>query len=302
MYAQFSKNGRSFSTPDFSFNPQVILPQEHTKWLAAQPESVLSSHKIRSEGAAVKYLGRSVEANKTTVKYIHGILGRFLTKNLDHIQADIQDEIRASVDAAIGLGEEWRPLKLGETVKSITDRTGCRILFGATLSRDKAFMHSLDRFNLVFGFGGFMYGHTPWLIRPIVGALVSLALRFYKARVMRPLVSLMRACMQDTNHQRQEGPQKDEPSDFITQSVKFAMESKDYTFGNDAEILADQFLYLVSFILGHLSTDTKSPSNFLRTVLCYPLHQPHSGNTYFLGYTEYRSRAQRLPKLARRSS
>ena len=106
VFAQFSRNGQSFSTPDFSFKPHVQLPREHLKWLTAQPESVLSSSTVRSEGVAFEYMGRNRKANKISLKFVHAILNRCLTKNLDRLHADILDEVRASIDAELGFGDE----------------------------------------------------------------------------------------------------------------------------------------------------------------------------------------------------
>lgn len=134
-------------------------------------------------------------------------------------------------------------------MQSVTDKTSCRILFGDTLSQDKGLIHSISRFNQVFGFGFFAVGHILWLIRPFVAILMKLMLDFYMAAAKRSLVPFLRARIQDVTRRKQEESQEDESEAFATQSVKFAMESKAYSSGNDAEFVAEQFVFLVSIIL-----------------------------------------------------
>ena len=148
-------------------------------------------------------------------------------------------------------------------MQSVTDKTSCRILFGETLSQDKGLISSISRFNQVFGFGFFAVGHIPWLIRPFVAMLMDLILNFYMAAAKRSLVPFLRARIQDVTQQKQEGSPGDESVDFATQSVKLAMESKAYSSGNDADFVAEQFVFLVSFIIEYASVGMNPDSTLL---------------------------------------
>lgn len=230
--------------PDISFRTQVLLPQEHIKWLITQPESKLSIYKVRDERHAIKYLNNSVE-HKVTIKFLDNIVGRCLTKNLHCTQDDMHDEIRASIDDTISWNEEWHQVNLQQTMKTVADRTGSRALFGLMLCRDQAYLHSIDRFNVLMGLGVVVVGQTPWLVRPFIGAMVNVPLRIYKARILRMLVPLIKAHLEQYGHEEHTGSLKDDANDFVTQAVKVAMERKDRTIFDDPDVLAEQFLLLV---------------------------------------------------------
>lgn len=246
IFLQFSRKGRPFFVPDMSFKAQVLLPQEHIKWLTTQPESILSVYKVRDERHAFKYLSNSIEHN-VTIKFLDNIVGRCLTKSLHRIQADMHDEIRASVDDTMGLDDEWHEVNLQQTMKTVADRTGSRALFGLPLCRDQTFLRNMDRFIVLMGLGMVVVGQTPWFIRPFIGAMVNLPLRIYKARILRILVPLVKARMQEYELRKHSGSLKDESNDFATQAVKVTMERKDRSVFDDPDILAEQFLLLVSF-------------------------------------------------------
>ena len=131
----------------------------------------------------------------------------------------------------------------------VADRAGSRTLFGLALCRDQAYLHNTNGFNMLMGVGTVIVGQIPWLIRPLIGAIVGLPLRIYKARTLRILVPLIKARMQEYAQKGHSGLPKDESNDFVTQAVKVAMESKGSMIFDDPDILAEQFLLLVTFVL-----------------------------------------------------
>ena len=237
--------------PSISFKSPVLLPQEHIQWLVAQPESILSVRKVQEEKHALKYMNNSIE-HKVTVKFLDNVVGRCLTKRLHCTQADMYDEIRASVDDTLGLDEDWHDVTLQKMTKMVADRAGSRTLFGLALCRDQAYLHNMNGFNMLMGVGTVIVGQIPWLIRPLIGAIVGLPLRIYKARTLRILVPLIKARMQEYAQKGRSGMPglpKDESYDFVTQAVKVAMESKGSMIFDDPDTLAEQFLHLVNSAL-----------------------------------------------------
>lgn len=83
----------------------------------------------------MKYLNDSIE-HKVTIKFLDHIVGRCLTKRLHYTQADMHDEICASVDEIMGLDGDWHDVKLKLLTKTVADRAGSRALFDLTLCRD----------------------------------------------------------------------------------------------------------------------------------------------------------------------
>ena len=234
--------------PSISFKSQLLLPQEHIQWLIAQPESILSVRKLQEEKHAVKYMNNSIE-HSVTVKFLDNVVGRCLTKRLHCTQADMYDEIRASVDDVMGLDEDWHDVTLQKMTKMVADRAGSRTLFGFALCRDQVYLHNMSGLNMLMGLGTVIVRQIPWLIRPLIGAIVGLPLRIYKARTLRILVPLIKARMQEYAQKGHTGLPKDESNDFVTQAVKVAMDNKSSMIFDDPDILAEQFLLLVTFVL-----------------------------------------------------
>jgi hypothetical protein len=55
-YKAFNKTGRAFLMPLISFEPIVILPQEHIKWITDQPPTVLCPRRAAYTRMGVRYV------------------------------------------------------------------------------------------------------------------------------------------------------------------------------------------------------------------------------------------------------
>lgn len=252
-YARYGKKGQPFAIPDPSFKPQVMLPQEHVKWINQQSAEVLSLWTVRDMRNALGYMNITVD-HKSTINFTEKVIGRCLTRNLDAIQTDVYAEIRTSVDDLFGLDtDSWRELNGHETMNKIADRTGIRAMFGLALCRDQNYMHNLARLNKLMGMATILVGRLPPVVRNIAGNLVSLPIRYYKAKVMRTLEPFIAKQMEDFDRHQREGVRSHRSKDFLTQAVATAMTNKDRTVCNDAPYLAEQFILLSFAALATMS-------------------------------------------------
>lgn len=243
-YAEYGKKGIPFVIPDPSFQPQIMLPQEHIKWITQQPDEKLSLWNVRNARNGIGYMGITVD-HKSTIAFTEKIIGRCLTRNLDRVQADVYAEIQASVDDLFGMDtHSWRELHGHETLTQIADRTGTRAMFGLTLCRDRKYMHNLGRLNKLMGVGTIVIGQMPPLFRNLAGNLIRMPVRYYKAKVMKTLVPFITKQMQDFERHQRDGTAPVLSNDFLTQAVAVAMTNKDRLVCNDATHLAEQFLIL----------------------------------------------------------
>ncbi|KAF6232554.1 hypothetical protein HO173_009222 [Letharia columbiana] len=242
-YTKFSKKGQPFVVSDFSFQPQILLPQDYIKWLTTQSDTVLSVWPVRSKRRALGAMMSTVD-HKTTIAFMDKIVGRFLTRNLDKVQADVSEEMGASVDCAMGMDEKnWHEVNLMQTFKDIGDRTGVRALFGLTLCRDQHFLRVLTHFKTLMGIGILLSGQLPPIIRPIVGLLLILPFRICKARVKKVLTPIVKQRMHEVACEQDDATMRNESQDFLTQSVRVIMKDKEIAH-QSAEYVADQFLVL----------------------------------------------------------
>ena len=251
-----------------------MLPQECIKWLATQPDAVLSIWPIRSKRRALGAMMSTVD-HKTTTAFLDNIIGRFLTSNLDNVQADISEEIGASVDSALGLDEvNWHAVNLMQTFKDIGDRSGVRALLGFRLCRDQFFLRLLSHYNTLRGVGILLSGHLPPVIRPIGSLLLILPFRFCKIRVKRVLTPVVKERMQEVVCEQDDEKLKNQSQDFLTQSVRAILKDKHNT-QRSAEYVTDQFLVLVSpRSLKPENTQTHHSLTIHVNSLSQRLHQP----------------------------
>ena len=247
LSAQYGKNGQPFVMPDPSLQPQVMLPQEHISWLIRQSDGVMSQGQVRKERNAIAYLSIGVDY-KATMALIDKIINPCLQRKLNRVQANVFDEIRASVDDTFGLdGNSWHELKLHESLQTIINRTGSRAFFGLPLCRNHDYLYTLKRFILAMGAGTLIIGQFPlWLARPLAACVINIPLRYYKAKVLKMLRPVFEERVQSFQRHEAGYTQEDEPGDFATQTIKSIANNKDDTHNRGLDYLAEQHLLLVS--------------------------------------------------------
>ena len=282
LSAQYSKKGQPFVMPDPSLQPQVILPQEHISWLIRQSDGVMSQSQVRNERNAIAYLSLSVDY-KPTMALIDKIINPCLQRKLNLVQANVFDEIRASVDDTFGLDENsWHELRLHESLQTIINRAGTRAFFGLPLCRNHEYLYSLKRFILAMGAGTLIVGQLPlWLVRPLAASVINIPLRYYKAKLLKTLLPIFAERIQYIQRHEAGYTLEDESGDFATQILKVVSNTKDGTYNRGPDYLAEQNLLLVSvsdprtrhriLLIISLSRSPHSPPR--------PLPQPISSST-----------------------
>ena len=233
--------------PDTTFQPQVMLPQKHVKWLSTQPDSILSAEAARHERNGVGYLPTNLDP-KSSLLFIDKIIGQSLSQSLDLIQPDMYDEIRHSVDNTMGTDvASWREIDLSEAMANIIDRTSNRVLFGLSLCRNEAYLRILRRFNICMGASTLLIGQLPpWFLRPIAGVLLSIPTLIFKKLSVSYVQPLVKERMRIVNEEKGDQGSSRNSHDFVTQSVKSVKKFKNSIAGDVTSYLAEQFLILVN--------------------------------------------------------
>ncbi|KAK0516828.1 hypothetical protein JMJ35_001431 [Cladonia borealis] len=268
-YTMYGKHGQPFVMPDPSLQSQVILPQEHISWLIRQSDGLLSQSQVRKERNAIAYLSMGVDY-KATMALIDKIINPCLQRKLNRVQANVFDEIRVSVDDTFGLDETtWHELRLHESLQTIINRTGTRAFFGLPLCRNHNYLHSLKRFILSMGAGTLIIGQLPlWLLRSLAASVINIPLRYYKAKVLKMLLPIFAERIQQVQRREAGHTLEDEPEDFATQIIKLVANTKDGTYNQGLDYLAEQNL-LLSFAA--LSSTAAAATNLLLDILyCAP--------------------------------
>ena len=108
------------------------MPPSQIPWLIEQPDSVLSAKSAQFD---------QMEATTTLMcpalmtNPIHeGIIRRELKGQLNALTADMMDEVGYAMDDIWGLkNDDWKPVNLDQTLKTIVARASNRVLVGLPL-------------------------------------------------------------------------------------------------------------------------------------------------------------------------
>jgi hypothetical protein len=201
------------------------------------------------------------------------------------IQPDMLDEIRKSVDRELGGdSNNWKQFNVQDVMSRLISTVGSRVLFGFPLCRNNKFLHAVDKFILYMGIGTIVIGKgLPWktqgntytflsgqlppiLIRPIIGSLLRLPVGYYKNQIVQELAPVIKERL---IHLKETGddPMLEESPDFLTQSIKKAIETR-----NDGDEGIKYLLEQFSLLVGLKSITQRIQINMLsRPSQLFPL-------------------------------
>ncbi|KAL3485299.1 cytochrome P450 [Aspergillus germanicus] len=114
--------------------PQIVLPPKYVRWIATQPDTVLSMDPINDE---FHYFLRDGLVGDLL---LNEALRRELSQYLPELIAEVSEEIVLAVDAVLGREEEWRALPLRDTMRTIAARVSNRLFVGSELCRNEDYV------------------------------------------------------------------------------------------------------------------------------------------------------------------
>ncbi|KAI0190570.1 cytochrome P450 [Astrocystis sublimbata] len=260
-YQQYGIKQQSYVVPHSSFRPQVMIPQQHVRWLSRQSETILNPEVVRLDRQGITFFPLSTDS-KTILQAAHKVIAEALNQKLDKVQPQIYDGIRYAVDASLGSNPDdgWRELPLMDTLSTVLDSSVSRVMFGAKLGRDASFLRMLRLFIIGGGVLTELVGQLPaGLFRPLVGVPFNLFTTTIKrvcaAYYLRPEIT-RRMQEMETGAEND-----DEAYDFISQCIrsvkklKFPIKVDEFTF------ISDLLMFLA--LAGVVSTRTTTVNMFM---------------------------------------
>lgn len=223
-----------------------MLPQEHIKWLVAQPETVLNPEVVRMDRQGIDYFPLSADS-KTNLSAAHKIIAEGFNKNLDALQPEIYDGIQYAIDKALGTDtDEWHEFPLMETVSTFLDSIVTRVMFGTTLSRNEGFLKVLRGFILGGGILTELVGQLPFgLLRPLFAFPVAFFTRVVKRMSIAYLRTRIKERTMKIENEKHSKPQPGEPYDFMTQCIRTVKKLKFPIGIGEEDFVADILMFLV---------------------------------------------------------
>lgn len=121
------------------------------------------------------------------------IIRKYITKNLDSLTADLADEVEIATQDYIGNdSERFVEIPLREIVKKILARAINRAFTGVPLCRNNDYLSSMISFTEYVGLNGNIINIAPDWLRPFVGRVVSVPIRFCYNQARRLLLPHIR--------------------------------------------------------------------------------------------------------------
>ncbi|KAL2162078.1 hypothetical protein VTH06DRAFT_7863 [Thermothelomyces fergusii] len=170
-HEKYSKQGRAFVVPSGPYRPQeIVIPRSQTAWMLEQPDHVLSTKDAHRDTLHKEYQFFGLD-DGFPVRTVHNHLAR----NLAGLIPAVQEEVHAAIDATFGKDvENWTSLNVWDAWLEIIPRVTNRILVGAPLCRNQAFLDGQVGFANDVIRNGFLLDMVPLVFQPLVGPFIAL--------------------------------------------------------------------------------------------------------------------------------
>lgn len=232
-------SGKLFAIPNLDARDEVMLPPEHVKWFTAEPESVLSIHRVRDVRHSLKHLRIGLD-DKAIVHFLTRIVNDSLSKNLDLMHEIMYDEICTAVKGTLAKCDDtWQPFNVYNTVRDINSKVMARLMFGSPICHNEEFLESYHGFMNTIGISVMVIGQLPAILRGLVGPFFSIPLWYFNRRLQKVVLPVVRKRLS-----RVENPVGDE-NDVLAQCIKSTLKDEALRKESSAEMLIQQTLGLV---------------------------------------------------------
>ncbi|KAI1139327.1 cytochrome P450 [Hypoxylon sp. FL0543] len=189
-YRKYSKNNQTYVLPYYINGPQVIIPNSQIPWLLAQPDSVLSQERVNRQFLEADYT--FFHANLVDSPVHPEIIKHQLTKKIDTFADDIVDEVNSCLEETWGLDtEEWREVKVYDTILILIARLSTRVLLGLPLCRNPEFINACSEFIRKVALAAAAISLFPGFLKPLVAPIFTLydRIRYYQcSRYIMPII------------------------------------------------------------------------------------------------------------------
>lgn len=176
-----------------------------------------------------------------------GAIRKDLTRNLGTLQPAIIQDIRNTIDDAMGLDTEcWNDVCVSKAMGNVIFRATSRVLVGSSLCQNQEYLHHLIAFAEWLGGGSILVGqYTPWMIKPFLGYLMALAVYYHKRKSMKFLRPVIRDRMANMKRKRADPSfEFEEPSDLITWMTQAILDDNE-TEDSPPDFIGNRILFIV---------------------------------------------------------
>lgn len=176
-----------------------------------------------------------------------GSIRKELTRNLGTLQPGIVQDIRDTIDDAMGLDtKSWRDVCISKAMGDVMFRATSRVLVGSSLCQNKEYLHHLMAFADWLGGSSILVGQfLPWMIKPFIGYPMALAVYYHKQKSMKYLRPVIRDRMNNMKRKRTDPSfEFEEPKDLITWMTQAVLDDEEMK-NTPPQVLGNRILFIV---------------------------------------------------------
>lgn len=226
---------------------------EYVSWHASQPDSQLSSHRVRQERHALDYLHTSVDYS-TGLQFLKHISGDALARNLHLVQPHMHAELRRRIDATFGDSESdgWAEINVHDALQDIVFQTILHSILGSELSRNEHFVNVFRRYVMVTGVFTIFVGELPKLLKGMVAWILRHPLLYYRKKTLKILTPVVARQLATQDEEKSPSNSK---FNFISQCAKISEKGAAGGIGTRASpaVIAEWIMFL-GFVGSALTT------------------------------------------------
>lgn len=257
---QYGKNGKPYITPNLTFKAEVMLPASYMSWLLAQPDSVLSIHKVLLADVEFEY------TSPRSWKFVRPFHNEALNKmNLNSMTGSMIEEMSQSVEEWFGkVPGEWTRVGVQASMSTILTRVTNRVFVGKEVAHNSNyFYYSINFVNKIGQCAAMIAYLVPAVLKPVLGPLIALPARYYDYRCSQFLVPLIQRHLDDAAAAK-DSHYEERNQDMLQLMARFASKSSD-PLDHDARSLCARILAL-NFVGIH--TSSAAAMGALVNILC----------------------------------
>ncbi|KFH41336.1 Ent-kaurene oxidase-like protein [Hapsidospora chrysogenum ATCC 11550] len=241
----------------------VILPPCEVSWFHSQPEEILSAHIHQLNAFQLNYTVTDPRLVAETNPIHQVLINTKLTRETNSLLPALADEIAAPVDELWGLDDaNYKQLCLMDEMPDVIGRVVNRVFVGARCCKNKTLVNSAVTFSRGLGFTSVLLRCTAVVLRPLLGAFLTLpqkiaTWRFF--RELRPEVHRRLSAVKEGPEAQKELSRKHK--DFLQWTIDAALDDGDpYMLKPDTimgRVLLLNFvaIHTTSFAIAHVLMD-----------------------------------------------
>lgn len=237
-----------------------MLPPSYMSWLLAQPDSILSIHKVLLADVEFEY------TSPRSWKFGRPFHVEALNKmNLNLVTSAMIEEISESIDEWFGsVPGEWKSVGVLASMSTILTRITNRVFVGKDVARNRDyFYYSIKFVNKIGQCAAVIAYLIPAMLKPVLGPLAALPARYYDYRCSRYLVPLIQKHLEDASTSKDVHHEERNP-DMLQLMARFAAKSEN-PLDHDPRSLCARILAL-NFVGIH--TSSAAAIGALVNILC----------------------------------